>query len=61
MNDTTEEQGIRLCSGCEWCAVEANSNGEYVCFCLCVQSEKYLEPVSLLEDCEAWEAEKLVE
>ena len=59
MDDMENKQIIRLCSSCEWCAVEVNSNGKYVSFCLCAQSDKYLEPVSMLEDCEAWEEEKL--
>lgn len=60
MDDMENEQRIRTCSSCEWCAVEINSNGNYVSFCLCVQSDKYLEPVSLIEDCKAWEEEKTV-
>lgn len=62
MNDTAEKKEVHICAGCEWCAVEINSNGEYVQFCLCVESEKYLEPVSVAdENCEAWEEEKLFE
>lgn len=57
--DEMDNEQIRLCSRCEWCAVEVNSDGEYVSFCLCVQSEKYLEAVSMIEYCEAWEEEKL--
>lgn len=51
------EREIRICAGCEWCAVEINSGGEYVCFCLCLESENYLEPVSMLENCEVWKEE----
>lgn len=59
--DDLENEQIKMCSSCEWCVVEVNSDGKYVNFCICTQSEKYLEPVSLLEDCEAWEEEKLFE
>lgn len=57
VNDMENEQRIRLCSSCKWCAVEVNSDWNYISFCLCVQSEKYLGPVSMIEDCEAWEDE----
>lgn len=59
MDDMENGKRIHLCSSCEWCAVEVNSNGEYVSLCLCVQSDKYLEQVSIIEDCEAWEEENL--
>lgn len=56
MSVIDKHQEIHICAGCEWLAVETDSGGDFVGFCLHVKSENYRSPVSLIETCEAWEA-----